>query len=205
MTFTDIQHPTPIRFARCAMKERDILVALGIAAGLILVTGTLILVLGFRPIGAGGPAGPGPGQMMRGPFQPSEFSSNGQRIYYTATSRSGEPIAFTGGPPWLYMHGGSCVDCHGPDGRGGYLVPMTSQMAPDIRYSTLTSERHEEGEEMEHPPYTKALTRRAITRGLDPAGQPLDPAMPRWRMSEGDIDDLVDYLKTLDGRASSDK
>ncbi len=134
--------------------------------------------------------------MMRGwrGFQrPSEFRSNGERIYYTATSDSGDPITFTGGPHWLYMHGGSCVDCHGPRGTGGIGVPMTNQIAPDIRYATLTTEEHGE----EHPPYTDSLLRRAITEGLDPAGQPLHWAMPRWHMSDQDLNDLIGHLKTL--------
>jgi hypothetical protein len=38
--------------------------------------------------------------------------------------------------------------------------------------------------------------RRAITRGLDPDGKRLDPAMPRWSMSEQDLTDLVDFLKS---------
>jgi len=50
---------------------------------------------------------------------------------------------------------------------------------------------------MDHPPYTDALIMRAITQGLDPAGEPLDWTMPRWQMSEADLTDLLAYLKTL--------
>ncbi len=138
---------------------------------------------------------------MRGwdTFQrPTRFESNGERIYYTGVSASGDRIAFRGGPHWLYVHGGSCADCHGPGGRGGIGVPMTDQIAPDIRHSTLTSPEHDKRVEEEHPPYTDELIRRAITQGLDPAGKPLHWSMPRWQMSDGDLDDLVGYLKKLD-------
>jgi cytochrome c oxidase subunit 2 len=143
--------------------------------------------------------GPMMGPMMRGRQAPGSelrFKTNGQRIYYTATSGSAAPLTASGGPHWFEMHGGSCVDCHGPDGTGGYVVPMTDVVAPNITYSDLTSKHHMHGGE-EHPPYTDALIKRAITKGLDPAGHSLSYAMPRWNMSEGDLNDLIAYLKTL--------
>lgn len=143
----------------------------------------------------------GGGMRMRGPRtleRPAEFQSNGERIYYSATSASGDRITFSNGPHWLYMHGGSCVDCHGPGGRGGIRVPMTNEIAPDIRYGTLTAAEHEDHGE-EHPPYTRSLIERAIPEGLDPAGKRLHWAMPRWRISDRDLDDLIEYLKALDG------
>jgi cytochrome c oxidase subunit 2 len=143
--------------------------------------------------------GSAPGQMwergmmggMMGPGYriPSTFSSDGQRIYYTATSDTGVRIAFDDGPMWLYMHGGSCVSCHGPHGRGGFVVPMTNVIAPDIRYSTLSAEQ-----------LTDAEIRKAISQGLDAAGAPLNDAMPRYHMSDKELDELVNYLKTLDNR-----
>lgn len=113
---------------------------------------------------------------------------NGERI-----------IPKSGGPHWLYQHGGSCVTCHGPDGKGGRAVMMCNEIPPDIRFSTLTSEKmeHEAGEE-EHPPYNETTIKMAITQGLNPAGQPLDECMPRWDIDENDLNDLVDFLKELD-------
>ena len=132
--------------------------------------------------------------------------SNGERIYYTATSDSGSPISFSGGPQWLYMHGGSCVDCHGEDGRGGIVVMMSDVVAPDIRYDELTGIHGEEGEggdHEEHPPYTDELIKIAINQGLGPDGESLDHIMPRWRMSEEDLDDLLAFLQTLDGSSDA--
>ncbi len=128
---------------------------------------------------------------------PEERVSNGQLIYFTGRNDRGERIPFDGGPMWLYMHGGSCAACHGADGRGGAPVMMGTEMPSDIRYHHLLEEEHEEGEE--HPPYTDELIKRALTHGLNPAGEPLDLTMPRWRMSERDVDDLLEFLKTLDG------
>ena len=126
-----------------------------------------------------------------------QYLSNGQRIYFTGRNERGERIPFEGGPMWLYMRGGSCATCHGADGRGGAPVMMGTEIPGDIRYHHLLEEEHEEGEE--HPPFTDELIKRAIALGLDPAGEPLDQTMPRWRMSDQDLDDLLEFLRTLNG------
>lgn len=75
---------------------------------------------------------------------------------------------------------------------------MGGALPSDIRYEALTKEEHREGEKgREHPPYTDALIKRAITQGVDPAGNSLDWTMPRWRMAEEDLADLLAYLRTL--------
>jgi len=128
----------------------------------------------------------------------SDFESNGELIYYTGFNESGELIEIEYGPHWLYVHGGSCVDCHRTDGRGGYPIMMSPVIPPDIRYDSLVSEEHEEHEEEEeHPPYTDETIKRAIREGIDPAGEPLDLTMPRWKMTDKDVNDVVEYLKTL--------
>lgn len=128
---------------------------------------------------------------------PEGLVSNGQSIYFTGRNERGERIPFEGGPTWLYMHGGSCATCHGADGRGGAPVMMGTEVPSDIRYHHLIEEEHEEGEE--HPPYTDESIKRAITLGIDPAGEPLDLTMPRWHMSDQDVEDLIEFLKMLDG------
>jgi cytochrome c oxidase subunit 2 len=144
----------------------------------------------------------------RGGFLGRQYASNGERIYFTGTStrdRVSYGLDFGGG-----VMGGmgmmgvqlACADCHGPTGRGGaHIMHMVAMDAPDIRWSTLTEAEHgEQGDEgdMEHPPYDETTFKRAVTQGLDPAGHPLRASMPRWQMSEQDLDDLIGYLKTLD-------
>ncbi|HUV74627.1 MAG TPA: cytochrome c [Anaerolineae bacterium] len=133
---------------------------------------------------------------VEGP-QSQEYVSNGQTIYFTGRNQRGQRIPFEDAPMWLSTHGGSCASCHGADGQGGAPVMMGTEIPGDIRYHHLTEEEHEEGEE--HPPYTDELIKRAITLGLDPAGEPLDLTMPRWRMSDQDLDDLIEFLKMLNG------
>lgn len=150
-----------------------------------------------------GPGMMGPG-MMGGPSGvplKTQYDSNGERIYYSGISERTGPIAFQGGPMWLAMHGGGCVNCHGVSGSGGVPVMMGTAIPADIRYAALTEEEGgahgREAEREAHPPYTDELIKRAITQGLDPAGKALDWTMPRWQMTENDMNDLIAFLKTL--------
>jgi hypothetical protein len=119
----------------------------------------------------------------------SDFTSNGQRIYLTATSASGTPISYQGGPMVGMMGGLACVMCHQTDGHGGQVTLMgQSFQPPNISWPGLISD---------DPPYTEVTVKRAITLGLDSGGSRLDWPMPRWSMSASDLDDLVAYLKTL--------
>jgi mono/diheme cytochrome c family protein len=127
------------------------------------------------------------------------YASNGERIYFTATSESGDSISYRGSI--RMMHSIACVNCHGADGKGGRVnMMMWSFETPDISWDHLTSEEHhEEGsDEEDHPPYTEETVKQAITEGINPAGEPLDQEMPRWSMSQDDLNDLLEYLKTLE-------
>ncbi len=183
---------------------------------LILVGGAGLLLLsageGWGPSPGWGPTMMGPGHPMGGSpmgqgmmggwwwgwYGKQAFASNGERVYYTGVSERTGPISISGGPMWVGTRGGGCVACHGVQGRGGVPVMMGGAIPSDIRYEALTKQEHREGEKArEHPPYTDALIKRAITEGRDPAGNPLDWTMPRWRMGPGDLEDLVAFLKTL--------
>ncbi|HYC90770.1 MAG TPA: ABC transporter substrate-binding protein [Thermoanaerobaculia bacterium] len=85
-----------------------------------------------------------------------------------------------------------CVNCHDYDGRGkaeGGVRPSNLQWA-ELTKQYATARRS-------HPPYTARTLARAITMGIDPAGNDLDRVMPRYRLSARDADDLVAYLQTL--------
>lgn len=177
-----------------------ILILIGISGLLFLGPMSGPWTWGPGMMGPGMMGGPGGWGMMGGPSGvplKTQYDSNGERIYYTGTSERTGPIAFQGGPMWLAMHGGGCVSCHGIDGRGGVPVMMGTAIPADIRYAALTEEGgHAEGKEEAHPPYTDELIKRAITQGLNPAGKSLDWTMPRWQMTEKDLDDLIAYMKT---------
>lgn len=125
----------------------------------------------------------------------------GRQIFRTGASPSGGPsenkitAVLSDGAVELPASAMACANCHGPDGRGR---PEGGVTPSDVTWRTLTrpyGATRPEGRS--HPPYTERLLKRAISLGLDPAGNPLHAAMPRYRMSHEDMEDLVAYMKRL--------
>jgi cytochrome c oxidase subunit II len=129
-----------------------------------------------------------------------EFSSNGERIYFTATNESGDRVRSSAGPRSGMMRDQfACADCHGDDGQGGQArMMMESFEAPAITWDSLTGEHGDHGVDG-HPPYDEESLKRAIRDGVDPEGNRLDSLMPRWEISDSDVDDLIEFLKSLEG------
>ena len=121
----------------------------------------------------------------------------GKHVYLRGTSPSGPAITAllaktdTEVPASVL----TCGSCHGYDGRGkpeGGVVPS------NITWEALTKPygiTHPSGRH--HPPYTERLLERAITMGIDPAGNQLHVTMPRFQMSHQDLAALIAYLKQL--------
>src|SRR5262245_59804720 len=121
----------------------------------------------------------------------------GQQIYRQGTRPAGGELTAVLGKDGTEVPASvlPCANSHGHDGRGkpeGGLVPS------NITWEALTTPygvTHATGRA--HPPYTERLLQRAITLGIDPAGSPLHPAMPRYRLSHPDLADLMAYLKQV--------
>jgi mono/diheme cytochrome c family protein len=109
--------------------------------------------------------------------------ANGKAIYQTGKDNAGAQI--TAKKPPLFH---SCAACHRVDGSGGVHLPGGAVSA-DLRHSALvTKQRH---------PYTLTLVERAISKGVDNEGKPLDPVMPRWQLTKRDVHDVAAYVLTL--------
>ena len=120
----------------------------------------------------------------------------GRQIFENGTSPSGTPIeaAMAGGDrlPASIL---PCANCHGSDGKG---KAESSVVPSNLGWAALTKPygiSHPDGRT--HPPYTERLLTRAITMGIDPAGNTLSKAMPRFQLSMADAADLVAYIKKL--------
>ncbi len=177
---------------RCTPSPRAVVVGIGVALA-VLVTACV----------NDGPRGTAWGD--------GAFDSNGERIYFTATSNSGDDIDYEGGPgTGGMMMGGqlSCASCHGTDARGGrHRMHMDVMDAPNIRWVALSPDgEHNEadGEDADdHGEHDEAYSidtfRSAVVDGVHPDGQRLSSDMPRWSLSESDLQDLADYLKSFKG------
>jgi ABC-type branched-subunit amino acid transport system substrate-binding protein/cytochrome c553 len=121
----------------------------------------------------------------------------GRQIYVRGSGSAKESITAFMGDESMNIPATAlpCASCHGEDGAGrseGGVVPS------DIRWETLSKAygvTHESGRS--HPAYTESSLKRAITEGVDPAGNPILVAMPRYRMTEFDLSALVAYMRGL--------
>ena len=93
----------------------------------------------------------------------------------------------------------ACVSCHGEDGRGGlHWMHMQKMDAPPINYDALVQMMTEESGGNPQPGgYTLDDFRKSVVDGQHPDGDSLSYDMPRWKMSDTDLSDLLDFLKTL--------
>ncbi len=136
-----------------------------------------------------------PAALAQSPLTPQE--ARGKQIYVLGTSKSGKDILAYIGDSSLEVPGSTmaCANCHGMTGQG---KPEGGIDPSNITWEALTKPygvTHSNGRK--HPAYTARALELAITRGLDPAGNKLLYAMPRYQMAKEDLDDLVVYLKRL--------
>lgn len=138
-------------------------------------------------------------------------ASNGERIYFSGVSERTGRIDYWGGPPGGGMMTGggglACVSCHGGDGRGGvHVMHMLPMDAPDIRWSTLTTEmaqgpieepQPEDGHGRAMGGYDLEAFRLAVIEGRHPDGMALSLSMPRWDLGDEDLADLAEFLRSL--------
>ncbi|TBW09025.1 c-type cytochrome [Azotobacter chroococcum] len=112
----------------------------------------------------------------------------GRRLYREGLGAGDTPVEARVGPAGTAMPASvlPCAGCHGSDGRGR---PEGAVRPPEITWRRLATAR---------PAYDAAGLARALGEGLDPAGERLDPAMPRFVMSWRDLANLGAYLKRLE-------
>lgn len=127
----------------------------------------------------------------------TEQEKLGKQIYLKTISPVGREIkAFIGiastEAPGSVM---PCVNCHGRDGQGR---PSSGIYPSNITYKELTKPYHvRQMDGRQRPAYNEETLVRAITKGIDPAGNRLNPAMPIYSMAEEELNALVTYLKRL--------
>lgn len=159
----------------------------GIALALLVVlAGIPVGVLGagvasrtFYPFGYGiSPSNAGPGAAL----------TEGERIY-RAGVRGGlnEIPRRVGGITADALAMVGCARCHGTYGTGGPVpVIVGSAFAPPVTFAGCIAAG-----------YTESTLRSAIRDGVGSHGRPLSAIMPRWHMTDAELDALVAHLKVL--------
>src|SRR5574340_1017723 len=132
----------------------------------------------------------------------------GQSIYRDGLLLSGEPVrAVVQKGVVLSGAEAACVNCHRRSGLGGSegqtpvrpiagrLLFTSSQTRRARRWKGTTGAAA-------RPAYTRADLARALRDGIDPNGRVLDPLMPRYALSDAEVDQIHAYLAGLSSAAA---
>jgi ABC-type branched-subunit amino acid transport system substrate-binding protein len=129
----------------------------------------------------------------------SEQETRGKEIFLHGESADGREITAYVGQASVAVPANAmpCANCHGADGLGRPEAGVTPANITWSRltkpYGVVSASGHRRSGAYDGP-----SLQRAIVAGVDPADNRLDPSMPRYRMSDADLGDLVAYLKRLE-------
>jgi ABC-type branched-subunit amino acid transport system substrate-binding protein len=128
--------------------------------------------------------------------QLTESERRGKAIYLRGESPSGKKITAMLGDLDVPSSTMTCGGCHGLRGEGKTEGGVS---AGNLTWSNLVkSYGHTHPTGRKHGAFDEKLFSRSLVQGLDPAGNELLVAMPRFEMSPEDMADLVAYLKRIE-------
>lgn len=128
--------------------------------------------------------------------QLTDSERRGKALYLRGESPSGREITALLGDIDVPASTLNCAGCHGLRGEGRTEGGVT---AGNLTWSNLIrpyGHTHPSGRK--HSAFNDKLFTRALVQGLDPTGNQLAVAMPRYEMSPEDISDLIAYLKRIE-------
>lgn len=128
----------------------------------------------------------------------SPEAARGKQLYTTGASASGREVTAYVGSQAIPLPASAvpCASCHGPDGLGR---PEAGVTPTDIRWRTLSKPYGAVASgARQHPAYTDESFAQALRAGIDPGGNLLVTAMPRYDVAPEDLADLIAYLKRID-------
>ncbi len=127
---------------------------------------------------------------------PNADEQAGRRLYLEGVTPSGEPLRALVGIGRTAISGPAvaCGNCHGADGKGR---PESSVTPPEITWDELTKSYGRVHGSRRRGTFDVPSFHRAVSEGIDPAGNALDWAMPRYALSASEAGALVAYLKRI--------
>jgi ABC-type branched-subunit amino acid transport system substrate-binding protein len=136
---------------------------------------------------------PEPSQQER-PLTPAE--RRGRAFYFRGESSSKREVTAMIGDVDVPASTVNCAGCHGRRGEGKTEGGVT---AGNLTWNNLIKpygHTHQNGRK--HGPFTESSFAMAVVRGVDPAGNDLVVAMPHYRLSIEEMNDLIAYIKRLE-------
>ena len=128
------------------------------------------------------------------PLTPAE--RRGRAIYLRGEIASKKPLMAMVGDLEVPAATMNCAGCHGRKGEGKTEGGVA---AGNLTWTNLTkSYGHTHPSGRKHGAFTESAFTTAVVRGVDPAGNELGVAMPRYRISIEDMKDLIAYIKRLE-------
>ena len=121
-------------------------------------------------------------------------AATGRRIFVTGGAADEVIASFAGSNTRLAPRLRRCAGCHGRDGAGGREGGITM---PPISWRALTAPREATSAQPGRPLYDDALLVRALGTGIDSAGRPLAPGMPRFQLTPAQAAALLDHLRIV--------
>jgi len=120
----------------------------------------------------------------------------GKALYLRGESPSGKPIVAMLGDVDVPPSTMPCAGCHGLRAEGKTEGGVT---AGNLTWSNMTKPYgHTHPSGRKHGAFDEKLFAQSLIDGVDPAGNKLAVAMPRFQMSSEDMADLIAYLKRIE-------
>jgi mono/diheme cytochrome c family protein len=142
-------------------------------------------------------------------FAAEPEAAAGKRLYQEGIGSAGHEVSATvEGDVTVTGPKVACVSCHRRSGFGSFeggrgVPPVNAAALFESRDPRLpganSSDVRRPGA---RPAYADATLARAIREGVDPAGRNLNPMMPRFTLSDGEMQALIAYLRTLSAQSA---
>jgi ABC-type branched-subunit amino acid transport system substrate-binding protein len=127
----------------------------------------------------------------------SPAERRGKAIYLRGESPSGREIKAMLNDIDVPASTLPCAGCHGLHGEGKTEGGVT---AGNLTWTNLLKPYgHTHPSGRKHGAFDEKLFTTAVVEGIDPAGNKLAAAMPRYQMAPEDVADLIAYLKRIEG------
>ena len=126
----------------------------------------------------------------------TDSERRGKQIYLRGTSASNREITAMLNQIEVPASTVTCAGCHGMRGEGNTEGGVTAGSLTWSNLSKPYGHTHTSGRK--HGPFTESSFTRAVVNGLDSDGNDLLVAMPRFKLSAGDMADLIAYVKRLE-------